>query len=145
MAQHTLDIAAFRAMFPAFADTTKFPDASIIGWWTMGNQYIYSYDNCLITGDTLQLALNLMTAHLAQSFAMIGKGTNPGIVTAATEGSVNVSMMPPPVKNGWQYWLATTPYGIQLWALLQSLTAGGFTIGGLPETSGFRRVYGVFQ
>ena len=145
MAQHTLDIAAFRAMFPAFADTTKFPDASITGWWTMGNQYIYSYDNCLITGDTLQLALNLMTAHLAQSFTMIGKGTNPGIVTAATEGSVNVSMMPPPVKNGWQYWLATTPYGIQLWALLQSLTAGGFTIGGLPETSGFRRVYGVFQ
>ena len=111
----------------------------------MGNQYIYSYDNCLITGDTLQLALNLMTAHLAQSFTMIGSGTNPGVVTGAAEGSVNVQMMPPPVKSAWQYWLATTPYGTQLWALLSMLTVGGFTIGGLPETSGFRRVYGVFQ
>lgn len=145
MAQHTLDLTAFRAMFPAFADVTKFPDVAIQGWWTMGNQYIYSYDNFLITGDTLQLALNLMTAHLAQSFTMIGSGTNPGVVTGAAEGSVNVQMMPPPVKSAWQYWLATTPYGTQLWALLSMLTVGGFTIGGLPETSGFRRVYGVFQ
>lgn len=145
MAQHTLDLAAFRATFPAFADPVKYPDLSITMWWTMGNQYIYSYDNCLICGDTLQLALNLMTAHLAQSFTMIGNGQTPGVITGAGEGSVNVSMMPPPVKTGWQFWLATTPYGLQLWALLQSLTVGGFTLGGLPETSGFRRVYGVFQ
>lgn len=145
MAQHTLDLPAFRAMFPAFADVTKFPDASIQMWWTMGNQYIYSYDNCLICGDTLQLALNLITAHLAQSFLLIGNGQTPGIVTGATEGSVSISMAAPPTKSGWQFWLASTPYGMQLWALLQTLTVGGFTIGGLPETAGFRRTYGVFQ
>lgn len=145
MAQHTLDIAAFRAMFPAFADPLKYPDATLQLWWTMATQYITEYDNCLIEGTTLQLALNLMTAHLAQSFTLISAGqSTPGVITGATEGSVSVSMSPPPVKNMWQYWLATTPYGQQLLALLQTLVVGGFTIGGLPETSGFRRVGGVF-
>ncbi len=144
MAQHTLDIAAFRAMFPAFSNVTTYPDATITMWWTMATQYIYSYDTCLIEGTVLQLALNLMTAHLAQSFTMIGAGQTSAVVTGATEGSVSVSMTPPPTKNMWQYWLATTPYGVQLMALLQSLTVGGFTIGGAPERSGFRRVYGVF-
>jgi len=145
MAQHTLDISAFRTMFPAFADPLKYPDATLQMWWTMAIQYINDYDSCLIEGDTLQLALNLMTAHLAQSFTLISAGQNtPGVITGATEGSVSVSMSPPPVKNMWQYWLATTPYGQQLLALLQSLVVGGFTIGGLPETSGFRRVGGVF-
>jgi hypothetical protein len=131
-------------MFPAFADVLKYPDAAIEMWWTMATQYIYDYDNCLITGNTLQLALNLMTAHLAQSFTMIGNGQTTAVVTGATEGSVSVSLEPPPTKNLWQYWLATTPYGLQLMALLQSLVVGGFTIGGRPEASGFRRVYGVF-
>lgn len=145
MAQHVFDVAAFRAAFPAFADPLKYPDATLQMWWTMAIQYITDYDNCLIEGDTLQLALNLMTAHLAQSFTMLANGnTSPGVVTGATEGSVSISMAPPPTKNMWQYWLATTPYGQQLLALLQTLVAGGFTIGGLPETSGFRRVGGVF-
>lgn len=145
MAQHTLDIAAFRAMFPAFADSAAFPDASIQTWWDMAVQYINDFDNCLISGATLQFALNLMTAHLAQSFTLIANAQTPGVVTSATEGSVSVSMAPPPVKNMWQYWLATTPYGKQLLALLQTITVGGFTFGGLPETSGFRRVYGIFR
>lgn len=145
MAQHTFNVTAFRAMFPAFADVVKYPDATLQLWWTMAIQYIYDYDNCLIAGDTLQLALNLMTAHLAQSSTLIANGqSTPGVVTGAAEGSVNISMAPPPVKNMWQYWLATTPYGQQLLALLQTIVAGGFTIGGLPETSGFRRVVGVF-
>lgn len=145
MAQHTLDVTAFRAMFPEFADTVKYPDASITMWRTMGNQYIYSYDNCLISGDVLQLALNLVTAHLAKSFTMISNGQSVVVVAGATEGSVAVSMVPPPAKTGWQWWLNTTPYGVQLWALLQTLVVGGFTIGGAPESSGFRRVYGVFM
>lgn len=147
MAQHTLDIAAFRAMFPAFADAIKYPDATLQMWWTMAIQYVNDYDSCLIEGDTLQLALNLMTAHLGRSFTLLSNGSgNPsGVITGATEGSVSISMEAPPTKNMWQYWLATTPYGQQLLALLQSLVVGGFTIGGLPETAGFRRVYGVFQ
>jgi hypothetical protein len=135
-------------MFPAFADVTKFPDASIQMWWTMATVYITDYDNCLISGPTLQAALNLMTAHLAQTFTMIASGAGtgtPGLVTGATEGSVSISMTPPPAKNAWQFWLSSTPYGLQLWALLSSLLVGGITIGGHPERSSFRRSYGVFR
>lgn len=66
------------------------------------------------------------------------------MVNSATEGSVSVGMTPPPAKNMWQWWLATTPYGVQLMALLQSLTVGGFIVGGAPELGAFRRVGGVF-
>jgi hypothetical protein len=144
MAQHTFDIAAFRAMFPAFADVTKYPDLALQGYWTMAVNYIYDNDTWAICGDTLQLALNLMTAHLAASFALINSGQNAVVVAGAAEGSVSVSMVPPPIKTGWQFWLCTTPYGIQLWALLSSLTVGGFYIGGLPERSGFRKIGGFF-
>jgi hypothetical protein len=145
MAQHTFDVAAFRAMFPAFSNVVTYPDATLQLWWTMAVQYVNDYDNCLIAGDTLQLALNLMTAHLAQSSTLIANGqSTPGVVGSAAEGTVSISMVPPPVKNMWQYWLSSTPYGQQLLALLQTIVAGGFTIGGLPETSGFRRVGGVF-
>lgn len=145
MAQHMLDITAFRAMFPEFADVIKYPDATITMWWNMAVNYINDYDSCVIKDNNLQLALNLMTAHLAKSFTMINSQQVPGVVTGAAEGSVNVSMAPPPVKNMWQYWLATTPYGTQLLALLQSLVVGGFIIGGLPEASGFRKVGGLFH
>lgn len=149
MAQHTLDLTAFRAAFPAFADPVRFPDLSIQMWWTMATQYITEYDNCLICGDKLQLALNLMTAHLAATFAKLGDGSAAsggvgGPITSASEGSVSVSMQAPPSKSGWQYWLSTTPYGLQLWAFLSTLLVGGITVGGHPEIDGFRRGYGVF-
>lgn len=145
MAQQTLDITAFRAMFPAFADATKYPDATIQMWWTMATAYIYDYDNCVIDGPQLSLALNLMTAHLADSFTKINNGQQVVVLTGATEGTVNVSMQPPPAKTGWQWWLSTSPYGVQLWALLQTLVVGGFTIGGWYETDSFRAGYGVFK
>lgn len=144
MSQHTFDVTTFRAMFPEFANTTTYPDATLDGYWTMGINYIYSYDNTLIDGDNLQLALNLMTAHLGKSFSLINKGNSPNVMASATEGSVSISMQPPPAKTGWQWWLSTTPYGVQLWALLQSLLVGGLYIGGLPERSGFRKIGGLF-
>lgn len=147
MNPHTLDVAQFRLLFPAFADETKFPDAMIAVWWDLATEYITEYDNCLISGKTLQFALNLMAAHLAQTFTMIANGSGtgtPGLVTSASEGSVSISMTPPPAKSAWQFWLSTTPYGLQLWALLSSLLVGGITLGGHPEINSFRRGYGVF-
>lgn len=145
MAQHTLDLTAWRAAFPAFSDVTKYPDATVQMWWVMATAYINDYDSCLISGTILQTALNLMTAHLAQSFTMISNGQVTAPVTGATEGSVAVTLQAPPSKNGWQFWLSTTPYGLQLWALLSSLLVGGLTIGGAPESSSFRRAYGIFR
>lgn len=144
MAQHVLDIATFRLLFPPFANDTLFPDAYITAQWAMATSYIGDMDGCLFGGPELQSALNLMTAHLMQLNVLVANGSNGGILTGATIDKVTVTITPPPFKNGWQWWLAQTPYGAQLWSLLSLKSAGGFYIGGLPERRGFRKVYGAF-
>lgn len=65
-------------------------------------------------------------------------------MTSASEGSVSVGMMAPPAKNGWQFWLSSTPYGVQLGALLGVASAGGVFIGGSEERAAFRKAGGVW-
>lgn len=147
MAQHVLDIAYFRTLFPSFADTTKFPDAQLDAQWTAATGFLGDYDGCLLNGEPLQLALNYMTAHLLQSFVLIQEGgpsATVGVVIAAHIDKIQVQMAPPPIKSAFQYWLFTTPYGRYLWGLLSMKAAGGFYIGGLPERGAFRKVAGTF-
>jgi hypothetical protein len=113
-------------------------------YFTMASQYISPTDGFMLSGDVLALSLNLMTAHLAKSFSMINLGQTSVVVQGSSEGSVSVSLVPPPIKNAFQFWLSTTPYGMQLRALLNIQGAGGFFIGGLPERSAFRKVAGIF-
>lgn len=144
MAEHTFDVAAFRAQFPAFASTLKYPDVQLAGYFAMAGCYVFPCDHALLSGDCLQLALNLMTAHLAFTNANVVAGnTAVGAVTGASIDKVSVSIQGPTTTNGWQAWLSTTPYGMQLWALIRS-KARPFAVGGLPERLGFRRVGGRF-
>lgn len=145
MAQHTLDITAFRQAFPAFADVILYPDATISLRWGEATVYLGDYDGCLLSGVGLQSALNYMTAHILASFVLIGRGQTPGIVTQSTVDKVSVSLAPPPTRSGWQWWLATTPYGMALWALLTAKSAGGAYVGGRPERAAFRKVLGNFR
>ena len=147
MAEHVFDIPTFRQLYPAFANSITFTDVYLTAQWTAATVYLGKYDGCLLSGDTLQLALNLMTAHLVQINVMIAAGgATPtiGVLTSATIDKVTVTNMPPPAANGWKYWLALTPYGLQLWALLQRASAGGVYIGGSPERRAFRKVGGWF-
>ena len=145
MTTHTFDVVAFRSHFPVFASDTKYPDGQLSGYFTMATSYIYPVDWCLLQGDDLQLALDLMTAHLTWTNKLVGMGmTATGILSGSGIDKVNVSMTPPPATNAWQHWLATTPYGMQLWALLRAKSRGGYTAGKLPERLGFRRVGGGF-
>lgn len=144
MAEHVLDVAAFRARFPAFASSVKFPNQQLLDYFTMAGCHIFPCDWLMLSGDCLQLALELMTAHLSFINAQtIAGNVATGVVTGAGVDKVNVSLQAPPTKNGWQAWLATTPYGMQLWALIKS-KATPFAVGGLPERQGFRRVGGGF-
>lgn len=151
MAKHEINLATFRLLFPAFSSPVKFPDAYITAQWDMATSYIYAWDNCLIEGSNLQNALNLMTAHLLQINETIraasGGGAAPvvGVFMSATIDKVTVTNQPPPAGNSWQYWLASTPYGLQLWALLKRMAGAGLYVGGLPERRGFRKVYGTFR
>jgi len=148
MATHTLDIPTFRLLFLPFADPALFPDAYIQAQWDMAGSYMGTVDGCIFGGPELQSALNLMTAHLMQLNVLVAAGGaagTGGILTGATIDKVTVTVAAPPFKGGWQWWLAQTPYGAQLWALLTLKSAGGFYIGGLPERRGFRKVYGTFR
>ncbi len=154
MAQ-TLDIASFRLRFPEFKDSETYSDAQIQTFWDMATLFIDSEDSpCRsLTGKQLALALQYMTAHLLtlalqaadSSAGSGGVGADQvGFTTSATIGDISVSKLAPPATDGWQFWLASTPAGQALWALLELLAVGGFAIGGLPEREGFRKVGGVF-
>lgn len=147
MAEHTFDVTTFRLLYPAFANVTLFPDVYLTAQFGQAKAYITPYDNAWTSGDMLQTALNLMTAHLTQINVILaanGKTPTLGVLQSATIDKVTVSNAPPPTRNGWQYWLATTPYGMQLWALLKSAANVGPYIGGLPERAAFRKVGGYF-
>lgn len=144
MATHVLDVAAFRAAFPAFSDAGTFPDAMIQIYWDMATGYVSPNDGWGLAGNQLQSALNMMTAHLLQSFTLLSAGTAAVVVKGSTVDKVTVQLEPPPAKSAWQWWLATTPYGQMLWGLLSAASAGGFYFGGTPERYGFRRVGGRF-
>lgn len=145
MAVHTFDVAAFRLQFPAFADETIYPDAALSGYFTMGTCYINPNDTCSFYGDCLQLALNLMTAHLAALYTPVG-GVVPGvgIITSSTVDRVSVTQQVPTTKSAWQMFLARTPWGLQLWALLSAKSAGGWMVGGSLERNSIRQAGGIF-
>lgn len=142
MATQAFSPAAFQALFPEFAATAQ---STLTSYATMASSYLDVNDSDLMSGPTLLLALNLLTAHLARAYLTITAGqSSPSVVQSATEGGVTVSLLAPPAKSGWQWWLATTPYGQQLWALLQSAVPGGTFAGGSYERQAFRKTGGVF-
>lgn len=136
----------FRAQFPAFADTTKFPTATLSATWTTGTAYISPDANPGWTTNSarLQRALDLLCAHLTQLGVQIAGGTPMGVMSAASEGSVAITLQPPPAKSAFGYWLSTTTYGIELRMLLNIVGGVGFYVGGSCEREGFRKAGGVF-
>lgn len=136
------DVTAFRLEFPAFANTTTFPDDTLQAYWDSATCYVSDVDYGWLSGDCRFHALNLMTAHLTALSVLIAAGQVPGMMQTATIDKISVGLTPPPVKSQWQWWLSLTPYGQQLFALLQVRSVGGFISGGFPETGAFNRRYG---
>jgi hypothetical protein len=151
------DPAKFREMFPEFKDTQKYPDAMLEMYWDLATAFIGT-QGCpcgSISGKQRTAILNLMTAHLlalssqadGDTSGQAGGASIPaagGYETSSHIGEISVARMTPPAADGWQFWLAQTPYGQQIWALVSLLAVGGLAIGGLPERTGFRKIGGVF-
>lgn len=147
MSTITLDPAAFRALFPQFADPAKYPDAALSIQFDMATSYVSADTYGDMTAAARTNALYLMTAHLLALGAIIAQNNysgQVGVVQAATIDGVSVTLQPPPQRGQWRWWLNTTPYGAQLVALLDAQSVGGFFVGGLPERAAFRRVGGGF-
>lgn len=130
----TLDITKFKTLFPLLAAT---PDATITMQWETAHLYISneSFDGRMIY---------LMTAHLIALSNMLSLGNNPMLISQATNDKESVTLVPPPAKSQFQWWLNTTAYGAQLSALLKLQGTGGMMVGGSPERSAFRKARGVF-
>jgi hypothetical protein len=102
MSTHVLSLQTFRAQFPEFSDVVAYPDAMLTACWAMGNSYINPADGFTMSGAPLQLACDLMGAHLAKSFALITQGQGSVVVSGSSEGSVSVSLTPPPAGTGYK-------------------------------------------
>lgn len=146
MATHTFNYALFQQQCPEFATA---PTQDILQvYFDMATQYANPDDNWCggFNGAGLDLVLNLLTAHIAKIQQLVAAGQDSVIVTAATIDKVSISLMQPPVKDSFQYWLMTTPYGKQILALARAKFGGGFYAAtGLHERHGFRKVGGTFR
>lgn len=131
--------ALFIQQFPAFANPSTFPEAMIQMYWDMSLGFIspnsqYGWLRCLAR----QMALNLMTAHLTWlSAVIIPRGQYPQVIQGSTIDKVSITLTPPPLKDQWDWWLNSSPYGMQLHALLQAKSVGGWYVGGSAPLSGF--------
>lgn len=130
------DLEAFRAAYPQFAVAA---DPQVLAMAGQAVSFLSSYG-----ATTDQLQWQLMVAHLLTLSANAAAGGTTGQVSSATVDKVSVSITPPPTRDGWAYWLSTTPYGLQLWALIQRLTAAGLYVGGSAERAAFRGAGGAF-
>jgi hypothetical protein len=152
MTDIAFNVTAFRAQFPGFANTGTYPDATLDGYFSFATGYISATPQWGIGGLTLNqqtLALNLMTAHLAtigQRIATYGadSGRVSGFISSESVKDVSYTLKPPEGFSAFGQWLSQTPYGQQLYALLNVASAGGFYVGGLPEGRAFRKLGGRF-
>lgn len=143
MSSIILNVATFRTLFPAYSNSTTYPDIAIQADLDLAAVYVNDTQGCfccssqdMTTAQRTQ-ALYLMAAHLLYIDGLIasGQGTG-GIETSATIDKISVTIQAPPDPDQWTWWLNGTPYGQKLAALLDVASAGGFYIGG--QFSGIR-------
>lgn len=133
----TFNYEQFIALVPAYSNAELYPEATLQAYWNSAINYVSDQNFGYVNGDSRQYALNLMTAHLVYIAGLIANGQVPNLMQNATIDKVTVGLTPPPLKNQWQWWLSVSPYGQQLFALLQVNSVGGSYIGGSAVLSGF--------
>lgn len=133
MAEVNVSIAEFRQRFPIFSNTTKYPDTVVQTMLDTAIIYIPNRTTCCKSEAIVKEMIYLMTAHLLVSSTDTATGGTGGVVQSASVGGVSVSKMAPPVKNMFSYWLAGTPYGQQLLAMLKMQSTIGVYVGGTKE------------
>lgn len=134
-------VSGFKAQFPEFAAVG---DATVQLQLDTAQDYISNQNYGFLNGNKRIYAINLVAAHLLKISLAIASGQHIQAVLNATEGPVNISFAPPPITNGWQWWLNATPYGQSLLAMLSVNSVGGWYIGGASNRAGIRKPGGYF-
>ena len=133
----SFNYASFTTQFPAFATSPN--QATLQQYFNTAGLYVANsnYGFLAAAGATLQ-CLYLLTAHLAYIGNQIAAGQTPGVTIEASIDKISVGLQQAVLKNQWQYWLQSSPYGQQLLALLQVQSVGGFSVPGGMWRAGFR-------
>lgn len=126
----------FLSIYPQF-NTDTFSD---ISEFYFNDTYGWAVDEWEIKTfkSRINSAIYLMTAHrlILNKNAQTGQNGQGGKVASASVGEVSVSYESIPSMDKFSYWLSLSPYGLELLALLETLTATPKYYGG-----GFNRVY----
>lgn len=127
----TFDYASFIAQIPAYSNPIKYTEAALQQFWNNATGYISTVANYgSLRCQKRQYAINLMTAHLVYLSDLLASGETPYVLTNATIDKITVGVQPPPIKDQFQWWLQTSPYGQAVYALLYANSVGGFYMGG---------------
>lgn len=140
------DPTEFRTMFPEYSNQTTYPDSVLQMMFDQATCVVSDCNYGWLAGSCRKLTIYLVAAHLLTIFKKTSKGWNAstGFKTASTIDDVSVQRLAPPAADQFSWWLNGSPYGQQALAILDAVSVGGLSIGGLPELLGFRRIYGVF-
>lgn len=130
-----VSLAGFYEEYPEF-NTDEYKTICPIAFRQAKNRI--KIRNCGILRDENRVqAIYLLTAHLSSLSFKNQSGQSSaggaGIVASASVGEVSISYQQIPAQDSWSYWLSLTPYGLELLALLDGLTAVPLYIGGTLE------------
>ena len=134
----TLDIDAFRLLYPEYADPIEYPNIVIETRWAQATVFMPEAGNSLFTDAQWQAGLYMLLAHWVSIGAQTAKGEYPSYVTQGGTSKISVSTAAPPAADSFLWWLQCTPYGAQLAALLRAKAAGGLLVGGQNVTGAYR-------
>lgn len=126
-----LSLDEFRADFPEFADESVYPNSALANLLKQAMCYIHNVNYGVLQGECRKLGIELMLAHLQTLKNKIASGENSTNQIGSTSiDSVSVSLVAPPNKSQFEYWLGLTPYGQQYLMLLDAHAPAGLYFGG---------------
>ena len=117
-----IDAPTFRANFPAFASTTRYPDGQVNFYLTTA----YSLLNAQLFQNTIDFAAQLYTAHMlaltavgnAESSNGAPPGLSPGPVSSKSVGELSITYAAQGLEEGSGFWNQST-YGTQLYRFMR--------------------------
>lgn len=123
-----MDIGAFRASFPEFADKTVYPDTQVSFWAGLAELLVRQcvWKNCYTQGVMLYVAHEITLAAQNAKAGKIGgvPGSQGGIANNKTVGSVTVGYDSASTSEKDAGWWNLTNYGKQFYRLMKIFGAG---------------------
>lgn len=136
------DYQEFILNFPLYAAV---PEDTLARYWGIATDYINNNNYGYLKNASRQHAIDLMAAHLLYIRDLLAQGQTTVVIAGASIDKVSLTLTAPTIANSFQWWLSTSPYGLELRALLRMSGAGGLYIGGSAPGDAFRKPYGGFS